>query len=228
VVIRETPSGEVVLVRQDDHARLSGRLAEMWGLPPWQVPRPRQQVALGASLHDLAWVGWDQAALLSGERPAPFYAVPRTVTAPMYSRGVDAVEQIDPYAGLLASLHYAGLFAGYWGWQPLADITRMSPEDAASVAAMIDHERARQVRLRGQLNPDEQELQRAYKYLQLWDRISLHICGQGFDEPWEIEYPEIEGLRLKLRLEEVVTEVLPARLLGAGGEHGIQVTFISG
>jgi len=242
MVIRETASGEVVLVRQDDHARLSGRLAELWGRPPWRVPAPREGVALGASLHDLAWAGWDQAAILSGTRPAPFYGVPRTVTAPMYRRGIDAVERIDSFAGLIASHHYSGLFASYWGWEPLADVTRMAPDDRDAVAALLDHERARQVRLRAELTPDDAELERAYKYLQLWDRISLHVCGQGFAEPWGTEYPEIEGLRLRLRLEppdrclldpypllvEPVTAVVPALLLGSGGEHGIEVTFTSG
>lgn len=242
MLVRETASGDVLMVRQSDHARLSGRLAELWGRPPWRVPSPHAEVALGASLHDLAWAAWDLAAAQGGERPPPFYAVPRTVTAPMYSRGVDAVERIDPYAGLLASLHYSGLFTSYWDWEPLADILRMTPADAAAVVELLDHERARQVRLRGQLQPDEAELERAYKYLQLWDRISLHVCGQGFESPWETEYPEIEGLRLRLRLEPPgrcllspyplvaggVTEVVPAAPLGAGGEHAIEVTFLPG
>jgi uncharacterized protein DUF3891 len=232
----------VLLIRQNDHARLSGRLAELWGNPPWRVPQPRERVALGASLHDLAWVAWDEAAMLGDERPAPFYGVPRTVTAPMYVRGIDAVERIDAFAGLLASLHYAGLFSSYWGWEALADIRRMSLEDATAVATLLDHERARQVRLRGELNPDEAELERAYKYLQLWDRISLAVCGQGFGEVWETEYPEIEGLRLQLRLEppdrcllkpyplivDELEDVVPAQRLGAGSEHGIQVTFARG
>ena len=242
MVIREAASGEVVLVRQNDHARLSGRLAGLWGREPWHLPEPRHEVALGASLHDLAWAGWDQAALLHGARPAPFYAVPRTVTAPMYRRGVDAVERIDPFAGLISSLHYSGLFASYWGWEPLADVTRMPAAEREAVAALLDHERARQVRLRADLAPDEGALERAYKYLQLWDRISLHVCGQGFDQPWEDDYPEIEGLRLRIRLEppdrcllgpypltaDPVTEIVPAMVLGASGERGIQVTFTSG
>lgn len=242
MVIRETASGEVVVVRQNDHARLSGRLAELWGRPPWRAPEPRDRVALGGSLHDLAWVGWDQAAILAGSRPAPFYAVARTVTAPMYRRGVDAVERIDPYAGLLASLHYSGLFASYWGWEPLADVTRMPLDERGAVAALLDHERARQVRLRAELAPDDAALERAYKYLQLWDRISLHVCGQGFDQPWEGEYPEIEGIRLRIRLEppdrclldpypllkDPAREVVPALVLGSGNEHGIQVRFASG
>jgi hypothetical protein len=242
VLVRQTRSGAIILVRQDDHARLSGRLAELWGAPPWRVPEPRRQVALGASLHDLAWVGWDQQALLAGSRPVPFYAVPRTVTAPMYERGVDAVERLDAYAGLLASLHYAGLFASYWGWEPLADVAGMPAAERAAVAALLDHERARQVRLRDRLQPVEEELERAYKYLQLWDRISLHVGGQGLDEPWEGEYPEVEGIRLRIRLEppgrclldpypllqEPVSEIMPARRLGAGGEHGLAVVFARG
>ncbi len=229
-------------MRQNDHGRLSGRLAELWGRPPWRDPEPRHDVALGAALHDLAWVGWDQAALARGDRPAPFYAVPRMVTAPMYGRGVDAVERIDPFAGLLASLHYSGLFSSHWGWEPLADLGTLSAEDRAAVEALLGRERARQDRLRARLRPDEMNLERAYKYLQLWDRISLHVCGTAFEPGWTGEYPEVDGLRLTIRLEppdrcvldpyplveDPVTEVVPAQVLGAGGEHGIRVTFASG
>ena len=188
MLVGRLTGGELRLVRQNDHARLSGRLAELWGGGVWGTPVPQREVALGAALHDLAWVAWDERPALKEDGvPLAFYEVPRTTTAPMYRRGVDAVERIDRAAALLVSLHYSGLFSSHWGWEPLADIERMSAPDRAAVERFLAHETARQARLG--LRRDDRDLECAYKWLQLWDRISLDVCRHAFDEGWEGTYP---------------------------------------
>ena len=194
------------LVRQNDHARLSGRLAELWGGGPWAMPVPHREMALGAALHDLAWTAWDeQPALREDGTPLAFYEVPRTITAPMYERGIDAVQAIDARAGLLVSLHYSGLFTSHWGWEPLADMARMSPQDREAVERFLENERERQ----GLLGIDvgDRHLECAYKWLQLWDRISLDVCRHDFDEGWSGGYPPVPvgakgpDVTLSIRLE---------------------------
>ena len=55
----------------------------------------------------------------------------------------------------------------------------------------------------------EADLERNYKWLQLWDRVSLEICLQGF-AGWEQELPAVPGpaggqpIRLRMRLEEKI------------------------
>jgi hypothetical protein len=171
---------DLVLVRQADHALLSGWLAAAWGEPPWQPPEPRNSTILGARLHDLAWTPFDEQLRCRPDgQPYAFYEVERSVGTGLYLRGANAVEAIDPYAGLLKSLHYSGFFTSHWDWHPLA--RPADPEEV--VDSFVAHELARQGRLRNQLGfsaADEQRLKCNYFWLQLWDRISLDICRHGF------------------------------------------------
>src|SRR5438105_3491484 len=84
-------------------------------------------------------------------------------------------------------------------------------QDREVVAEHVDHELDRQRRLRVTLGLDqlgERRLECNYKWLQLWDRISLHICLFGFDSGYEAEYPSVqarvdggEKLPLRIRLD---------------------------
>jgi hypothetical protein len=209
VIVREE-GADLLLVRQADHGLLSGWLAGAWGAPPWTSPVPYEATVVGARLHDLAWVAWDEAVVRREDgRPYAFNEVSRSVATALYRRGVDGVQAIDPYAGLLASLHYSGFYVSHWGWPPLAP--RAVEEEREAVAAFLEHERDRQRRLRAGLGLDagaEHRLSRNYFWLQLWDRISLDVCRRGF-EGWEGEYPEAPlgygeespAARLRIRLE---------------------------
>jgi hypothetical protein len=192
VIVRQ--EGEsLVIVRQADHAYLSGTLAAAWGLPPWTIPEPYPSVVVGARTHDDAWLAWDEApGQPPGGWPLSFYEVDRVTTSDLYRRGIDAVSQLDVYAGLMVSLHYSGFFHGHWDWQPFATPERFSDPDGAALRRFVDGELERQVILRaaaGLGQDDELLLAANYKWLQLWDRISLDICRQDPVEEWEIEYP---------------------------------------
>lgn len=183
---------QLVLVRLTDHALLSGWLAAVWGASPWSVPEPYHELVVAARLHDLAWSAFDETLPLRADgRPAGFAEIERGVRLRLYVAGIDAVEAIEPYAGLLDSLHYSGFFASHWGW-PLTN--RLEGADAAERAAVerfLAHEEARRRRLRERLGAgvaDEGRLRCGYVWLQLWDRISLDVCRRGFTG-WSNEYP---------------------------------------
>ena len=53
MIVRQEGEG-LLLVRQADHALLSGWLAAGWGAAPWQAPKPRYSTIIGARLHDLS------------------------------------------------------------------------------------------------------------------------------------------------------------------------------
>jgi hypothetical protein len=181
---------DLLLVRQADHAMASGWLAAAWGAPPWQAPEPRDPAVLGARLHDLAWTPFDERLVCRPDgQPYAFYEVERPVAAGLYVRGVNAVEAMDPYAGLLKSLHYSGFFTSHWDWYPLA--RPAGPDEL--VDGFVAHELERQARLRHQLGfeaADEQRLRCNYFWLQLWDRISLDICRHGFSG-FADDYPAV-------------------------------------
>jgi hypothetical protein len=118
--------------------------------------------------------------------------VDRVTTSELYRRGVDAVARLDPYAGLLVSLHYSGFFHGHWDWQPFATPDRFPDPDRTALQEFVSGELQRQARLRSEAAltaDDETRLAANYKWLQLWDRISLDICRQEATSAWEVEYP---------------------------------------
>lgn len=182
---------ELVLVRQTDHALLSGWLAAAWGAPPWTPPRPHDACVAAARLHDLPWAAFDETLPCRPDgRPRAFHEVARAVTTRLYTRGLDAVEAIDPYAGLLASLHFSGFFTSHWGWRH-GPAPALEGEERDAVGTFVGHELARQRRLRDHMGIDaarDRELMCGYFWLQLWDRISLDVCRHGFSG-WTGRYP---------------------------------------
>lgn len=201
---------DLLLVRQADHALLSGWLCAAWGAPPWTAPQPRDGAVLGARLHDLAWSPYDERLPRRPDgRPAAFFEVSRVVVTGLYLRGLAAVESMDPYAGLLGSLHYSGFYVSHWGWQHWARPGNLQGEEKAAVDSFVAHELERQGRLRHELHftdEDELRLRCNYFWLQLWDRISLDVCRYGFHGHTE-EYPAVplsyeEGApSVRLRIE---------------------------
>lgn len=181
-----------MLVRQADHAVLSGQLAALWGQAPWSEVAPRDSVLLGARLHDLAWVAFDERLPRRADgRPYAFFEVSRAIATGLYSRGIAAVEAIDGYAGLLTSLHFTGFYVSHFGWPPFASVESLPDEEREAVAAFLATEHSRQRRLRDRLGlgpGEELGLGTAFRWLQLWDRVSLDVCRRDFDG-WEGEYP---------------------------------------
>jgi Protein of unknown function (DUF3891) len=211
VIVREE-GDELVLVRQTDHALLSGWLAAAWEAPPWTAPRPYDSCVAAARLHDLPWAAFDETLPCRPDgRPYSFHELARAITTRLYVHGLDAVEAIDPYAGLLASLHFSGFFANHWGWREAFQPPSPEGEEGKAIAAFVEHELRRQRRLRDRLGVDavhDRELLCGYLWLQLWDRISLDICRHGFTG-WSGEYPPVpasldpaaEPVRLRVDLE---------------------------
>ncbi|MDQ6773515.1 MAG: DUF3891 family protein [Candidatus Dormibacteraeota bacterium] len=192
MIVREA-GDHLVLVRQADHALFSGELAAAWGRPPWQPPEPFPGVVVGARLHDLAWMAHDEALPTRPDgRPFAFSEVQRLTSVGFYGRGLDAVQAIEPYAGLLASLHYSGFYHSHWGWLHWAPNTGLEGEEKAQVERFVAQELGRQERLQAVLGGDDDAFERRlscnYRWLQLWDRISLDICRYGF-EGFEVTHP---------------------------------------
>jgi hypothetical protein len=195
---------QLVLVRQVDHSMLSGWLAATWGAGPWEHPEPYTSCVVGARMHDVIWVPWDESLPRRADGvPYNFNEVQRHVILPYQKRGIDSVEALDPYAGLLVSLHFSGFYHSHWGWE----FGSVEPEDAELVEAHVRDELERQRDLRRRLGlgaADERRLECNYKWLQMWDRISRDLCLLGFDAGYDVEQPpvpaRVDGGQLSLRI----------------------------
>src|SRR5260370_33260171 len=109
---------QLVVVRQTDHMAQVARIAERWGNDRFPAPDHREEASRAAGLHDAGWRLWEEHPTLLPEtgRPRNLTEVEQVVHANFYRAGVEAALAVDPYTGLLVSLHAAVLYAGVEGW----------------------------------------------------------------------------------------------------------------
>jgi hypothetical protein len=187
-------------VTQPDHAELAGQFADHWGGAAAR-PEPFESLVLAAYLHDVGWEAYDRRPRLDDDgEPVDFRGMPADPWVPLYEDGIDAVVDLDTDAGLLVSLHGAGLRNQRYGLSP------EWPETPPEFEAFVEREERRQRELLedlladGRNDPgsplssdaeatlaamhdpdrvpgdDAGRLWDDYRRLQAWDALSLSFC----------------------------------------------------
>lgn len=154
------------LVRQHEHAVLSGELAARWTGPGGEEARLSYELILTAGVHDVAWQELDAEPRLDGDsgRPLDFRSYPLEEKLEAYREGIDRMERLHPWAGLLGSLHYTGFL------------------EEGRAGDFLERERARRRRLRRELERGRgwqdvrERSRRDLRMLKLFDDLSLYLC----------------------------------------------------
>jgi hypothetical protein len=170
VIVREKPDS-YVLIKQHDHALAAGELAKHWA----RRPRPLESTLYAVAHHDVAWQGPDARVRWSEEtgRPYSFADYPPEPKVRAYAEGLDWLEERDPYAACLCSMHYETL------------VRRFGSSEAEERFA--DAESRRQEKLRAGMSEEELEnLEYNLRLLRLCDGLSLFVC---LNEPGGDDYP---------------------------------------
>ena len=206
MIIRKDPSGGLILIGQTDHSRFVGQLAAHWGNGDFEALKPYDSVVRAATFHDYGWLRYETSPLIhpeSGE-PYPFLQVPMTDTQlGSYQWALDWMADIDPYSGLIVSMHRTGLWqrryqtikypAGRY------NLTTLSPE----VQAFIAHNETWQKRRRATL--DAKGVWTNYRLMQVWDLLGLYFgCQDPYDdyiEPVPVSYAgaDDDGVRMTMK-----------------------------
>ncbi|MFZ3578387.1 DUF3891 family protein [Virgibacillus sp. DJP39] len=163
MIIREREN-EVVMISQDDHARISGMFAADWTKYLLKQDDKRNSVELAINEHDRGWIPLDRNPFLNDQTKIPFSFIdyPNEIKLVFYKRGIDEVEEMDSYAGLLCSCHYARFAAN---------------DGSADAQRFVKQEHNRQNRLKNQVEGfDEALFQFHYDLLQFSDNLSLYVC----------------------------------------------------
>ncbi|HVC80648.1 MAG TPA: DUF3891 family protein [Chloroflexota bacterium] len=202
MIIRRV-DGELVIARQTDHMAQVARMAERWGNTRFPAPEHREETIRAAGLHDCGWRLWEDAPTLFPEtgRPRNFTEIERPIHAAFYRAGVESAVGVDPYTGLLASLHASVLCAGVEGWDLELLTPPENPDRTAIEREFIEQQTSLQGRLRSMLAlearyaasmaPDR--LWPAYLRLRAWDRLSLYFLSRGLGEGEIDHIPENDG-----------------------------------
>ena len=204
-MLNREEGGELVIVRQTDHMAQTARMAERWGNARFPAPHAdyREETIRAAALHDNGWRDWEARPTLLPEtgRPRNLGEIERPVHAAFYRAGVERAVNIDPYTGLLVSLHAAVLYAGLEGWTH-ETLTPPVPAEASNVEQQfIAGQAALQGRLRDALAADPRyaeavqpaTLWPAYLRLRFWDQLSLYFLYFGMGERQIEHVPTTEG-----------------------------------
>ena len=186
------------IVLQTEHGELAGKFAREW------APRPEPFASLltVARRHDDGWFVWERGHGLDPEgRPANFLDVPVRLHLTFYRAAIAAVTEEDPYAGLILSMHGAGIYKRRYGLQ--SDLVMRFVDEASDDAKAFidDQEQSFPVRI-AELGIDEAEAWRGYHLLQVWDRLSLYACLADLDAGKTETIPAVplDGAEVELQL----------------------------
>jgi hypothetical protein len=171
------PRGDrLLIIRQTDHAALSGELARHWGNDVFTLPEPQESLRVAAEHHDDGWRLWEAAPHLdpATHRPYQFTDLPVAEHLGFYRQGIANVGRRDGYAGLLVCMHLAGLY------QRRHPATAEQPVLDRILDGLHDQQRMLREELRtitaSPRTLNEGPLTANYKLLQIFDRLSLYFC----------------------------------------------------
>jgi len=209
MLVRDAGS-EWHIVLQTEHGELAGKFAREWA----PRPEPFDSLLTVARRHDDGWFVWERGPGLDPEgRPANFLDVPVRLHLAFYRAAIVAVTEEDPYAGLILSMHGAGIYKRRYGLQ--SDLKMRFVDEAADDAKSFidDQEQSFPVRI-GELGIDEAEAWRGYHLLQVWDRLSLYACLADLDAGKDETIPAVplNGSEVELHLTSArpgVVQVAP-------------------
>jgi hypothetical protein len=180
VLVRDTgDTWQVVL--QTDHADLSAALARAWAE---RGPR-HDSLVLATERHDDGWAVWEQSPLVDdGGAPVNFLDVAVPAHLAFYRACIAAVTDEDPYAGLLVSMHGAGIYRQRYGTDTGLSLTRAA-EVQELVDAFVEEQESGFAARSAETGVDDELRLADYHRLQWYDRFSLAFCLRDWDEPGE-------------------------------------------
>ena len=103
-----------------------------------------------------------------------------------YRAGIAAITEQDSYAGLLVSMHGAGIYRQRYGLDPALGLAKAA-EAQDEVDAFVAEQEAK-------FGGEPGERRADYELLQLYDRLSLYFCMRDVEGG---EAAELQGYRLE-------------------------------
>lgn len=183
--------GQLLLIRQVDHSALAGEFTRHWGNDRFERPAPLEPIALASALHDDGWRELDEEVQYDAGRQGPLHwrdvEVARHVV--FYRKGINRIAAMDPYAGVLASMHGAGIYARRYGTYPVK-MSKLQEAERSVIETFISEQETLQSVLKRRLwnleerrSLFERRLWTQYEWLQIWDRLSLFVCLNDLAKP---------------------------------------------
>jgi hypothetical protein len=151
------------MVTQNDHAHIAGTIARTCKPDYFYDDKRTEEVLLAIREHDRGWIDLDSSPVWNDktEKPYSFIDYPLALKISFYKKGLDEVEKMSKYAGLLCSLHYSSFI--------------QDPSEPAVREFWLE-EKQRQNRLYHELKDQKQIIMYHLDLLKFCDYLSLYIC----------------------------------------------------
>jgi len=182
----------IVLIRQTDHAYLTGFFAREWGNDMFKRPEPFESFCLAAAEHDNGWLEWELAAGVDPKTfvPYTFMSVPTEEHITLYQRGIERAVKADLYAGLLVVSHCMGLYDKAKATIPGYSAKYVKTEEQQLANDFVQRLRLQQVRLKVDLRnapatkefTGEKLIKANVQRLDALDRLSLFFALGGLED----------------------------------------------
>jgi hypothetical protein len=177
-----------MVVTQPDHGTQTGLIAQAWGNDdvPFASPHP-DGARLAARHHDDGWAIWERHPTLDSatQQPIQFHGVRAREHLAAYRAGIARAAQIDPWAGLLVSMHGVGLYNDRYGSYRLEELAEqdLTPDEEGLVGQFFQDMAELQAELYEQATGHrslqahaDHQVRTDYLALQVWDRLSLQFA----------------------------------------------------
>lgn len=230
MMVQSAPPGEPRFIStMVEHNDLCGQFARAFGNDRFERIEPYDEMLYVISHHDRGWDERDAKPVLDPEAGVPFGIGGGPVLDGLATsrKSPDFNERYHAYAGLLSSMHSWGLYNARYGY------SKFSTRKGGSVSipikadyeketrAMLDHELARQQRLKAKLAADpatrgwveDRHLTQNYKQLQFFDTLALYFNLRHESERGEETYVHVP---MNAETDETVT-IRPA----GGGTYAL-------
>lgn len=153
---------------------------------------------LVADRHDDGWFVWEQAPNLDREgRPCGYLDVQVDSHIAFFRAGITAVTEQDAFAGLLLSMHGAGIYRNRYGLQDSLRMSRAREAQELIDSFVAAEEQTHPVRA-AELGVSDEERWCAYKLLQAWDQLSLYASLNDLEseapDPSSLQYVSIPAV----------------------------------
>lgn len=193
-MIRRDAGHDFFLITQTDHAAVAETLGKHFGNSRFVKPSPQAIAAIG--LHDAGWPLHDDEPTLNDRNyPLDVFEVPRSIALTVWAASADRAAAVDPYAGLLVSLHSLALsILPHTTPQTKGekfDVQKMHDQFAVNKFQHREVERQEQLRQQLGFNPNlplkhglaepkasalDDQLRFDFRLLQAMDLLSLCLC----------------------------------------------------
>lgn len=199
--------GRCFAITMDQHTALAGQFAVGFGNAAFEPVAPRELMLYVITNHDKGWCALDAAPGTDLKTGLPYNLVetPMADIVPTSIASPDFNEQRHAYCGLLSSMHSWGLYNGRYGLSDKVLLDQVPAAQRPLVERMLDHEFARQQRLKEVLAQhaesaawiEEGHLFQNYKQLQFFDTLALYFnrTAEGRREATTFEHVPLDAAR---------------------------------